>query len=106
MLMGEVRAEQFMRVLAPEIRDSLSSEQEDAIRAAAEKNTWDNHFLDLRFSVPTPFGRFYVALLGGPERRSAARRAMDRKRYSLIRPGNLVLMTIVFLLVAWILFGA
>ena len=47
-----------------------------------------------------------MALIGGPERRGAARRAMDRKRFSLVRPGNLVLMTVVFLLVAWILFGA
>lgn len=106
MLMGEVRAEQFMSVLAPEVRETLSSEQERAIRAAAESNTWNTHPVDLRLSLPTPFGRYYMALVAGPERRSAARRAMDRKRHALLKPGNMVLMAFVFLLVAWILLGA
>lgn len=106
MLMGEVRAEQFMRVLAPDVRDSLSAEQERAIRAAAEKNPWDNHPVDLRFSLPTPFGRFYLALVGGRERRSAARRALDRNRFPAFTLGNLILLTVVFGAVGWLLFGS
>jgi len=106
MLMGEVRAEQFMRVLAPDVRDSLSAEQERAIRAAAEKNPWDNHPVDLRFSLPTPLGRFYLALVAGRERRSAARRALDRNRFPAFTLGNLILLTVVFGAVGWLLFGS
>ena len=105
MLMGEVRAEQFMRVLAPDVRDSLSAEQERAIRAAAEKNPWDNHPVDFRFSLPTPFGRIYLAVIGGRERRSAARRAMDRNRFPAFTIGNLVVLTAVLGLIGWLLLG-
>ena len=105
MLMGEVRAEQFLRVLAPNVRDSLSAEQLRAIRAAAEKNPWENHPVDLRFSLPTPFGRVYLALIAGRERRSAARRAMDRDRFPLLTLGNLVLLAAFLGLAGWLLFG-
>lgn len=106
MLMGEVRAEQFMRVLAPDVRESLSAEQEQAIRAAAEKNPWDDHSIDFRFSVPTPIGRFYLAMVGGRERRSAARRAVDRHRFPAFTPGNLIALTAALGLIGWLFLGS
>lgn len=105
MLMGEVRAEQIMSALAPEVRDSLSAEQETAIRAAAELDAWDRHPVDLRLSLPTPFGRIYIAMVAGRERRSAARRAIDRRQRPLLTTGNVLVVAGVLGLLAWAVFG-
>lgn len=88
LMMNEVRAELFLRRLPPEIRSSLSPEQETALRKAASGRGTASPPIDLRFSVPTPWGRFYLALFGGPERRSGARRASDRRLRPLATTGN------------------
>ena len=90
MLMGEVRAEQLMRSIAPTVREGFSQEQESAIREAIRRGDWDNHPVDLRFAIPTPFGRYYATFIAGPERRNAARRAADRNRRPLVTMGNIV----------------
>jgi hypothetical protein len=92
MLMGDVRAEQLIRDIDPAVRSSLSSEQEEAIRAAAGRNPWATHPVDIRVTLPLPFGRFYVTLVAGRDRRSPARRTMDRNMHRLDRFGNLVFM--------------
>lgn len=103
--MGEVRAEQFMRVLAPDVRDSLSEAQKEAIREAVRNGPWENHPIDLRFSVPTPFGRFFMTVVAGRERRSAARRAIERERHPLLGRGNLLLVALAMGIFAWIVFA-
>ncbi len=52
MLMGQVRAEGLLRA------------QEGAIRAAVRQDVWKRHPVDIRMALPTPFGRFYLALVG------------------------------------------
>lgn len=92
MLMGDVRAEQFMRAMDPEILESLTPDQESAIRAAANRPPWDKHPIDLRVSLPTPFGRWYMTLVAGPERRNAARLKQERENHPLATPRNLALI--------------
>ncbi len=94
MLMGEVRAEQLMRSIAPTVREGLSGEQESAIRDAIKRGDWDQHPIDLRLAIPTPFGRYYATFIAGPERRSSARRAADRKRRPLVTMGNILFFTL------------
>ncbi len=89
MLMGEVRAEGLMRAIDPVVRAGLSLKQEDAIREAARQDTWKRHPVDLRMALPTPFGHFYLALVGGRERRSAARLAVERRRHAWPAIGGL-----------------
>lgn len=79
LMMNEVRAELFLRRLPQQIRAGLTREQEAALRAAAAGRAVDSHPIDFRFTVPTPWGRYYFALLGGPERRSRARLASERR---------------------------
>ncbi len=88
MLMGEVRAEGLMRAIDPVVRAGLSLKQEDAIRAAARQNAWLAHAVDLRLMLPSPFGRFYLVLVGGRERRSTARLAVARARHPLSGGAN------------------
>ncbi|MCC7016562.1 MAG: hypothetical protein IT564_05110 [Rhodospirillales bacterium] len=49
---------------------------------------WRRHPVDIRFSLPFLGGWFYVAILSGPERRSAERRAEQRHRYPLRTAAN------------------
>jgi len=86
-MMNEVRGELFLRRLPPEIRDGLRPDQKAAIRAAAGRTESESHRIDIRFTLPTPWGPYYVALFAGPERRSAACRQRDRERRPLIVAG-------------------
>ena len=95
MLMGEVRAEGLMRAIDPMVRAGLSLKQEDAIRAAAQRDVWQTNPVDLRLVLPSPFGRFYLTLIGGRERRSAARLAIERARHPLVSATNLAIIGVV-----------
>ena len=90
MLMGDVRAEQLMGSIAPAVLESLTPEQREGIRAAARRDGWDKHPVNIRMSLPLPLGRCYVTLVAGRDRRSAARREKDRTRHPLDTVGNLL----------------
>ena len=94
MLMGEVRAEQLMRSVAPSVRESLTEEQDQAIREAVRRGDWDRHPIDLRMVLPTPFGRYYATLVAGPDRRSKARLAADRRRNPLVSLSNVAFVAV------------
>lgn len=49
---------------------------------------WMAHPVDIRVSMPLPFGRYYLTLVAGPERRSAERRAQERARRPVTTMGN------------------
>ena len=90
MLMGDVRAEQLIGALEPAIRDSLTPEQQDGIRDAARRDSWDKHPVNIRMSLPLPIGRCYLTLVAGRDRRSPTRREKDRSRHPLDTAGNLL----------------
>ena len=92
MLMGEVRAEGLLRAIDPVVRAGLSLKQEQAIRAAARQDSWKGHPVDIRLALPTPFGRFYLALVGGREHRSTPRLATKRNRHPLASAGHLAMV--------------
>ena len=70
--------------------------------ARMRDGTWQSHPIDIRISIPLPFGRWYFTLVGGPERRSRTRRAEERRKHPLLRLGNIVLL---FLLGSAVGFG-
>jgi hypothetical protein len=100
MLMGEVRAEGLMRAIDPVVRAGLSLKQEDAIRAAARQSSWQAHPVDLRLLLPSPFGGIYLALVGGRERRSSARLAVERARHPLSGGANRAIICAMAVIVA------
>ena len=100
MLMGEVRAEGLLRAIDPAVREIFSETQEDAIRAAARQDVWKRHPVDICVALPTPFGRFYLALVGGREHRSSARLAVERHRHPLTGAGNLAMVGVLIATVA------
>lgn len=97
----------LMLRLPKSVRRSFDYEQLMALRQAAEEMAWGEHPLDIRISIPFPGGHRYLVLIGGRERRSPARQALERKRHPLVRVGNIVSFVAFLLLLAGVgtLFG-
>ena len=66
--------------LPPDILGGLSVEQRAAIASAAGQ--WDakSHRVNIRISLPLLPERWYLTVLGGPERRTVERRRVERVR--------------------------
>lgn len=77
----------FARI-PPHILGGLTSEQRRAIELAADQPNWTDHRINIRLSVPFLPKRWYITIVGGPERRSGVRRAADRARNPLRTAGN------------------
>lgn len=105
MLMSEVRAERLLRAIDPEVRRSLSPQQEAAIRTAAGRSPWQGHLVDIRLSLPIPGLRCYLTMVAGQEKRSAPRRRQDRALHPLNSLGNVAVFTGATIAVGLMAFG-
>jgi hypothetical protein len=76
--------------LPDEIHARLTPDLKRAIARAAAPRAWDNHPVDIRISIPLPFGRYYLALVAGPERRPAARRAAEQGARRVMTVSNML----------------
>lgn len=68
----------FRGRIDPETAASFTPRQLAAIHLAFALRSLPCHSLDLRRSLPTPWGRIYLAIIAGRERRGTARRISDR----------------------------
>ncbi len=59
------------------------------------RNWGSDHPVNLRVSIPLPFRRVYLTIVGGQERRSPQRRRAERKRHPLATWGNLAFLVAV-----------
>jgi hypothetical protein len=50
------------------------------------------HPVNIRITLPTPWGRIFLLLLAGSERRGPVRRRVERARHPLATFGNLLVM--------------
>ncbi len=100
MLMGEVRAEGLLRAIDPAVRASLTDAQEGAIREAVRQDVWQRHPVDIRLAMPSPFGRLYLALIAGRERRSTVRLAAQSSHHAPAGTGNLAVVGALIAVVA------
>jgi hypothetical protein len=76
--------------LPADVRDRLSPEMQTMLAIAAADRPWRKHPVDIRFTLPLPFGPFYVTLVAGRERRSPTRRAVEGQGRHLVRFGNVM----------------
>lgn len=63
--------------------DSAADQATDQVHGWTGK-----HPINVRLTVPFPFGSFYLVILGGRERRSQERRHRERGRHPLWTIGN------------------
>lgn len=68
---------------------SLTAEQRNALEEAVVGNHGRRPPVNIRFSLPLLKWRFYMSVIGGEEKRNAARRARDRVHHPLQTAGNL-----------------
>jgi len=72
-----------MRRIAPEILDSFSPQQRQAIHQALSEQSGRRHTIDVRISIPLFFARYYFVVLLGRDRRKAIRsREQDRRDHT------------------------
>ncbi|MBO3458095.1 hypothetical protein G7B40_034760 [Aetokthonos hydrillicola Thurmond2011] len=83
---------EFLAKIDPEIADTFTDEQLDAIKEAFGSRSWNRHPIDVRVSVPIPGIPFYLVLLAGSERRSKQRLRSEKGLYPLWTPSNIIFM--------------
>lgn len=64
----------FLRQMPPEVAASFTPDQLAAVQRAFGMRYAMDHAVDVRRSVTLPWGRFYLVLLGGRDRRQEGRR--------------------------------
>jgi len=74
---------QFFSRIPADVAATFSDAQVDAVKRAFGARSWGAHSIDLRFSVPLPWRRYYVVLLVGKERRDPERLRLERLLYPL-----------------------
>ena len=83
-------AEWLFQRLPEEMRLRIPPDLRAALVEAARNRPWATHAVDIRFSMPLLFRRFFLAVIAGPERRNLDRVAADRRAHSLMSIGNVV----------------
>ena len=69
-------------------QDGLTSSLPD--KGAGEAATWNaGHAVNIRLTIPFVFGRYYLTVVAGKERRSPDRLAVERRKHPLATFGNL-----------------
>lgn len=76
--------------LPEDVRGQLTPEVQTMIAIAAADRPWRTHPIDIRFTIPSPFGHFYFTLVAGRERRSPVRRQIERRERKFNRLGNVL----------------
>lgn len=69
---------------------ALKPGDREAIARALQQSAWTGHPVNIRVRLPSPFGKFYLVVLGGRERRSPERQSRERSNHRLGTFGNIV----------------
>ena len=80
--------------LPEDLRRSFSEQQRRALKQACRELGWGGHPVDIRVSIPLLFGRYYLSLFGGPEKRGSHRRLEERQRHPFHRLGNYLFIAV------------
>lgn len=81
----------FDRIPA-DVADSFTPQQRAALWSAVKPVSWRRHPINIRLSFPVPGGRYFVTVVGGPERRSSERRDRERRMFPLRTTGNILFL--------------
>ncbi len=83
------RVEEQVPTLPSDIGSDDRGAPGGAQRSAPGGESWDRHAVNLRLSIPLPFGRYYLTLVAGKERRGTERLASERRKHPLLTFGTL-----------------
>lgn len=82
----------IMQNMPENARGLFSEDHVSALKSACDKIKWNHHPVDIRLSIPTLFRRYYLVVVGGPERRCDERRAEEKRRHPLQTVGNFLFL--------------
>lgn len=89
---AEGTLEALLARLPPEVLASLSEDERVALWQAANPSTWRRHPINIRLTIPGLSRRYFLTVVGGPERRSPERIHRERRLHRLLTPGNLMFL--------------
>lgn len=84
--------EMLLDRIPPEVADSFTPEQRAALWNAVKPVTWRRHPVNIRLSFPIVGGRFFLTVVGGPEKRADQRRQRERRMFPLRTMGNILFL--------------
>jgi len=79
---GQAGTPSLFATLPEELQQSLSPSQRESFEALPASKAWKRHSVDIRLNLPF-FGGYYLAVIGGREKRSPHRRVDDRQSHPL-----------------------
>ena len=77
---------------ADDVVDNASDRQGEPAEPETYARDWSRHPLNLRVSLPVPFGRWYVTLVAGKEKRCKGRLIEEREKHPLETIPNLLFL--------------
>jgi hypothetical protein len=95
--------DELLSRLPAEVANSFTPEQRAALRAVGQPITWKRHPVDIRLTLPPLGRRRFLRIVGGWEKRCAARLYRDGRVHPLHTLGNILFLlgiVTVFLLLA------
>lgn len=78
--------------IPPEVAETFTPEQRAALWNAVKPVSWRRHPVNIRLSFPIVGGRFFVTVVGGPEKRASERRYRERRMFPLRTLGNILFL--------------
>ncbi len=72
--------------------ENASNEQEEPSQPKTYARDWSRHPLNLRVSLPLPFGRWYMTLVAGKEKRCKGRLIEEREKHPLETIPNILFL--------------
>jgi hypothetical protein len=95
----------------PAVEDATTFAAEDPAGTAAvtqvDIDSWcSNHPINVRLTVPLPFARYYLTIVGGKERRNPNRRDAERRQNPLATKWNIIFLGVLGLITGLALFTA
>lgn len=86
---GDGGLEMLLDRIPPEVAETFTEEQRAALWTAVKPVSWRRHPVNIRLSFPIVGGRFFITVVGGPEKRSDERRRRERRMFPLRTSGNI-----------------
>lgn len=82
----------WMDRIPPEVMASFTPQQRAALWNALRPVSWRRHPVNIRLSFPIIGGRYFLTVVGGPEKRGDERRLRDRVIFPLRTTGNILFL--------------
>lgn len=81
----------FDRIPA-EVAGTFSETQRAALYSAVKPTTWKRHPINIRLSFPFVGGRYFITVVGGPEKRSNERLHREHRMFPFRTLGNIMFL--------------